>query len=216
MANAARKLLSHHKVEPHLEEATVVAVDEALVARTADGDCEVRRAKSCLVAPSVGDRVLLAFGQGRTPFVLAVLEGEAASTIAVDGDLDVKVRGGRFAVSATEGVEVVTGGALSFVSKALQARAFDADLVVDKLSYVGALVRAELDALKTVATTADSVFERVSQRVKRSFRFVEDSDNVKAGRIDYAAKSVIGMRAKNTIVAAEELVKVDAEQIQLG
>ena len=60
------------------------------------------------------------------------------------------------------------------------------------------------------------MFERVTQRVKRSFRFVEDADTVKAGRIDYAADTALTMRAKNTIIAAEELAKVDAEQIQLG
>jgi hypothetical protein len=70
--------------------------------------------------------------------------------------------------------------------------------------------------VKTIASAIERVAERVTERVKRSYRFVEDADTLKAGRIDYAADSALTMRAKNAIVAAEELAKVDAEQIQLG
>jgi hypothetical protein len=62
----------------------------------------------------------------------------------------------------------------------------------------------------------DSLFERVSQRVKRSFRTVEDIDQVRANKIDYASESTLALRAENAVVHAEELMKVDASQIQLG
>jgi hypothetical protein len=63
---------------------------------------------------------------------------------------------------------------------------------------------------------ADSLFERVSQRVKRSFRTVEDIDQLKAKKIDYAAESTLALRAEHAVVHGEELIKVDGKQIQLG
>ncbi len=215
MTSLARKL--KNDVETELDEASVTRVDGVEVVLDVQGsEVVARRAKSCLVAPEVGDRVLVAFGRDRRAFVLAVLEGErAAATVAAEGDLEFKVAG-RFGVSATDGVELVSGTAVSFIANALKARAFEADLVIDRLAYVGSRVRAEVSAIKTIAAAADSVFERVTQRVKRSFRFVEEADTVKAGRIDYAADTALTMRSKNAVIAAEELAKVDAEQIQLG
>jgi Protein of unknown function (DUF3540) len=213
--NVARKLVN--EVETRLDEGTVVRVLDGEIAVSVDGhDVAARRAKSCLVAPEAGDRVLVAFGKDRQAFVLAVLEGaRAGATLASEGDLSVKVAG-RFDVTANDGVDLVSGGAISFVANAIKARAFEADLVLDRLAYVGRAVRAEVQAIKTIAAACDGVFERVTQRAKRSFRFVEEADTLKAGRIDYAADTALTMRAKNAVLAAEELAKVDAEQIQLG
>jgi hypothetical protein len=52
--------------------------------------------------------------------------------------------------------------------------------------------------------------------VKRSYRFVEEADQVKAQRIDYAAEKSVCLRGENALVVAEELVKVDGGQIHLG
>jgi hypothetical protein len=221
MQNLARKL---NREQVTLDEGTVVDVkDGILTVRVGDFDVSARRAKSCLVAPEPGDEVLVSFGRGGRCFVLALLErqegdGEAPAktTLSVEGDLEVNVAKGRFGVRAARGVALTSGDEVSLVGKALHVSALEGTIFVQKLAYLGSRLRAEVEAIKTLGTVCDSVFDRVSQRVKRSFRTVEDIDQLKAKKIDYAAESTMALRADNAVVQAKEIVKVDAGQIQLG
>ena len=70
--------------------------------------------------------------------------------------------------------------------------------------------------MKTVGRSVDSVLERLHSRVSRSYRRVEELDQVKAGQIDYQADTSLQLHAKYALVTADDLVKVDAEQIHLG
>ncbi|EYF05089.1 DUF3540 domain-containing protein [Chondromyces apiculatus] len=226
MQNLARKLTP----EPvTLDEGTIVAVkDGAFTVRTGDFDCTARRARSCLVAPQVGDEVLVSFGREGRCFVLAVLDSAPEvqpgatpgatrpTTIEVDGDLDVRVSSGKLGLRAARGVSVTSGDELNLVGKALSVSALEGTVFVQQLAYLGSRFKAEVEAIKTVGSVCDAVFERVSQRVKRSFRAVEDLDQLKAGKVDYAAETTMSLRAEHAVVHAEELVKVDAKQIQLG
>ncbi len=45
---------------------------------------------------------------------------------------------------------------------------------------------------------------------------MEELDQVKAEHIDYAASASMSLHAQNALVTAEELVKVDGEQIHVG
>ena len=89
------------------------------------------------------------------------------------------------------------------------ANAFHNQLELPVLFYVVVL-------LALVTETLDSVLDRFSQRVKRSYRTVEETDQLKAERIDYTASSTMSLHGENALVTAEQLVKVDGEQIHLG
>ena len=52
--------------------------------------------------------------------------------------------------------------------------------------------------------------------VGRVRRTVEELDHVRAEQIDYAAKKTMSLHGDNAIVTANELVKVDGEQIHVG
>lgn len=160
------------------------------------GAVTCRRSHSCLVEPEVGDFVLIATGTGRGGFVLAVLEREpgASTTLRTDGDARFEVPGGRLSLSARDAVEVAA----------------------PELSFLGRIVRAEAQRLDAVLGHVDAVLERVSQRVKRSYRFVEEIDAVRAEQIDYRAAQNLSARGKNTLLTAEDLVKVDGAQIHVG
>jgi len=215
MQNLARKL---NRAEATIDEGTVLeAKDGAFSVRVGDFDCAAKRARSCLVAPRPGDEVLVAFGSGGRCFILAVLEGEeGATTLEVEGDLEVRAGSGKIGVRAARGVNITSGDELNLTGKSLGVSALEGTVFVQKLAYLGSRFEAQVEAIKTVGAVCDSLFERVSQRVKRSFRTVEDIDQVKAKKIDYAAESTMALRAEHAVVHAEELVKVDAKQIQLG
>ncbi|WP_438040504.1 DUF3540 domain-containing protein [Sorangium sp. So ce128] len=77
--------------EAYLETGSVERVGATLLVRLAASSCEARRAKSCLVAPEAGDKVLCAI-EPEGVYVLAVLDGRdgAPTKLATDGDLEVQ------------------------------------------------------------------------------------------------------------------------------
>ncbi len=211
---AAKKLTSP---ETYLESGLVERVDDTITVRLWTGLLEARRAKSCLVAPEIGDKVLCAI-EADEAYVLAVLAGaEGAKTaITVDGDLELRARGGSVAVAGTEGVGIVSGGDLALTSRALNITAKQGSVAIDELGFFGRLLQAEVTKVVLVAQEMDSVFTRLSQRAKRVFRFVEEIDQTRAGSIDMRAQNLVAVRGENTIVSARVLAKIDGEQIHLG
>jgi hypothetical protein len=210
-----------HKLEPRsvLQDAGTVVLREGdtFVVRTDTATLRATRAVSCLVEPEVGDGVLLSC-VGEDCYVLAILERDAraGARLAVDGDLQVQVGSGRFELIAADGVRLVTKKDFSVASAAIDLVAERGAIAIGELAVLGAAVVAEVARVKIVAGAVESVFERTVQRVKRSFRFVDGLDQVKAESIDYRAEQIMNLQAENTLMTAKELVKVDGAQIHLG
>jgi hypothetical protein len=101
-------------------------------------------------------------------------------------------------------------------SSAVRVSAAEGHVVVQGLSFVGEVVRAEVEKLKLVAKSFDSVLERFTQKVQRSYRTVTETDQLRAERIDYTADKTMSLHAEHALVSADDLVKVDSEQIHLG
>ena len=212
---AAKKLAA---TETHLETGTVARILSGTIeVRWGTATCHARRAKSCLVAPEIGDTVLCAVGAEGT-FVLAVLQGaEGAPTrLEAQGDLHIQAREGKVAVSSPESIDLVSGGVVSMTSKELHVRAKSGSVAVEELGFFGKLVQAEVAKIALAAQEVDSTLERLTQRAKRVFRFVEEIDQTRAGTVDVRAQGLVGIRGENAVISARVLAKVDGEQIHLG
>jgi hypothetical protein len=109
-----------------------------------------------------------------------------------------------------------SGAELNLVSKSLSVTALQGTIFVEQLEHLGSRFKAEVEAMRVVGTVCDSFFERVSQRAQRSFRTIEDIDQLRANKVDYAAETTMALRAKHAVIHAEEICKVDASQVQLG
>jgi hypothetical protein len=216
MNNLARKLetaLSHE-----IGRVTGTREGGLFGVRTEAGEYRAKRAVSCLLEPEVGDTVALLTTQAGVCYVTAVLEREpgATSRLVAEGNLEVQLQAGSFTVAAQEGVSLLSSKEVSLVAGSVRVHAQEGNVVLESLSFLGAFARAEVEKIKVVAGSLDQVLDRFSQRVKRSFRHVEEIDQVKAEHIDYAAKSSMSLHAQNALITAEELVKVDGEQIHVG
>jgi hypothetical protein len=216
MKNLARKLDS----EPVLQDiGTITRVGgTAFVIQTPSGDVEAVRAASCLLAPAPGDRVLVAGSRREGMYVLAILAREEGTraAVSVDGDLEIRVPSGRFVVAAQQGVDLVSSADVSVVSGRINVSAAEGNVALGRLTFLGALLQAEVDAVMLLAKSIDAAVDRVVERVKSSYRFVEETDQVRAERLDYVAKKTASLHGENTLVTAEELVKIDGEQIHVG
>jgi hypothetical protein len=185
--------------------------------RTDVGASLARRAASCVLEPQLDDLVLVAFVDGGRCYILNVLEAAGpTSHLSFDGDVELRVRSGALSIGARDAVRIVTPGDLSLVCSRIELEALDLNVAVESLHYLGRTLRCQLDTLKGVVGSLETVAERYLQIAKRSYRTVAGRDELRAKEIDYAAEEIATIRARNTIVTAEQMLKVDAEQIHLG
>jgi hypothetical protein len=215
MPSAAEKIQFS---EAFLEDARVIGREGgAFAVRAGNRRLEARRAAGCLVEPEEGDRVLLAW-IGDERFILSVLAREpgAASRLSVDGDLELRVPAGRFVVASQHGIDLTTAADANLTAGELNVTAARAKLFVQALEALGERVEAQWSRAKIVAEKVDGIFERLHQRVARSYRFVREMDQVRAANLDYRAEHTARVHAENAVITADDVVKVDGEQVHIG
>lgn len=181
--------------------AEVLAKEGGLIILSREGErVTACRAVSCLVEPEPGDLVLFGGAASRL-YVLAVLEraGGAPVCLAVAGDM-----------------EIAAGGRLALRSESLDVAATTGAVTVGALSLAGGKVSARFGAMTLVADAIESLVTRLMTRAKRSYRFVEESEQLRAADIDYRAEGHLHLRGETSTVQARVLVKMDANQIHMG
>jgi hypothetical protein len=211
-----RKALTHEVVQGV---GTVSSIDGAdYLVENEDGTFRAARAVCCLVEPVERDEVLFAGRMDGELFVLGVLRRIAGqpTTISTQGDTRFNIRNGRLSLVAREGIDLVTTKVLALASRELKVNAIEGDVWIDKLAYLGRKALAEVEAIKVFADVLDTVAERVSQKAKQSFKFIEVIDQIRSKQIDYKAEETLGLRGHNTMIFADLLTKIDSDQIQLG
>jgi hypothetical protein len=219
MASPATNLRTLPARVTRQEVAIVVLVDgESIEIESAGVRSKARRAASCLLAPELGDEVLVALVEGRPAYVLAILEREGSlpSRVELDGDASITTPHGRLSIASGEGLDIVAAKDATVVSNELRVRAASGHFILDTLELWSGAVATNVERARSVVKTLDLVAERVVERVQRAYRFVEEIEHVRAERIDYQASKELTIRAENAVVMADELVKVDGAQIHVG
>jgi hypothetical protein len=207
-------------------ESLLIQADSTVLGRTPDGFIvstndsifTARHALSCLVEPAVGDRVLVVGDPANALFIIAVLErpGNAPISIVTSRDIAVGVSNGSFTIAAAQGVNLVSAEDMTLASSELKISAPRASIFFENLTYIGSAVFAEIEKMKLVGRFFHSMIDSISQKVKRSYRVVEDIDHVRSSQIDYRASKNMSLRGQNALINAAELVKIDGDQIHLG
>ncbi|AUX42851.1 hypothetical protein SOCE26_042860 [Sorangium cellulosum] len=215
-----RDNLARQRVETFAtqEVGTVIGVmGRSFQVRVGSGDYAARRAVSCLVEPALGDRVLLALHEGGC-HVLAVLDrdGDAPARLVADGDLEVCAPNGRFTVTAGEGVRLVTPAEAAVAAGTVRVAAAEGSFAVGAMTYVGEQLVAQVHRVKTVARSVESIAGRWVQRLDRAYRFIAESEQVRAQYYEVKARAAVNIKAEATLVSSGELTKIDGGQIHLG
>lgn len=191
---------------------TVLAVDGDGRCRvaTAQGELRVSLAASCLLAPEAGDVVWLAgdFAQGM--YVTAVLERGAARASS-----RVVLPAGAVLESA-DGAMTLKAQRLTLAGEQLAVQGKRAAIAIDKVTGVGREVTWSFGRVKLIADMLESFADRVSQFSRWSQRTVAGMDQVRATQVDYRAEQMMQLHAGNLVADAENLVKLDGEQIHMG
>ncbi len=186
---------------PQAETARVVdRTEDGLLLELAGSVRPARLALSCLTQPEPGDLALIARTR-QGVFVLALLEreGEAPIRLALGNE-----------------AEVAASGTLRLTAETLHIEARSGRVLLDELTHIGRAVTAHVTRLRLVGDTLETLAERVLSRVRRSFRFVTETEQLRAGEIDHRAEQTLTLRGQTAFLTGETLVKVDAEQIHMG
>lgn len=161
----------------------------------------VMRALSCLLQPEPGDVVLVG-GPVTQPFVLAVLQrtGNEPLRIAAQGDVEIAADGGRLTLTADAMVMTARTG----------------HVLIDDLALTGEKVASRFGRISVVAEAIESLVTRLLTRARRSYRFVEETEQLRAQNIDQRASGHLHLRGQTAVLHAGVVVKLDAAQIHMG
>jgi len=208
MHNAAKKL---RPAPPVLAYSTVRGrVDGVFLLSGDQGEFRAVRAAGCLLAPRRGDLVLVCAGDDGEAYILNVLrrDGDAPGEIAYEGDLTVKTAGD-LRLDAGGDAGVSCAGTMTLAGKTGEA-------AFEKVSVLARAAGLKTKVLSVMAQTAEQIFSRLTQRADNAVRLVKEHEEVQAGTARYVVEDQLTMHAKNAAHVAEEVIKIDGEQVHLG
>ena len=178
---------------------------------------EARVAFGCIVEPELGDRVLTSMADG-TIWVTSVLERSSAAPmrLCAEGDVSIVSTGGDVSLMAAQSLNLDAGARARLAAAEIDLHAGTARFVLDELVHVGRRASLLVGKIRHVSELIETFAEHVLTRVQRSSRFVEESDQIRAGDIDHRAESTLQMRAETLLMTADVVARVDADQIHMG
>lgn len=201
------------------------AVSAELIAREgreARIDCEgtvhaARIAFGCLIQPEPGDRVLTSLADGAI-WIVSVLERRSAAPTRLwaEGDLGIVSTRGDISLAAGRNIDLGAGINIRAAAPEIDLHASMAQFVLDEMLQIGRRVSWYVSKLRSIGEVAETFADHVLTRAKRGSRFIEESDQVRAGSIDHRAEGTLQLHANVAFVTAETVVRVDADQIHMG
>lgn len=190
----------------------------AYVVRAGADVIHAQRATGCLVEPGDGDTVLVARSEHHGSFVLSVLIASQNSekVVAVDGNLTLRSNDGKVSIVGADGVSVTSMGEVAVNAPTVVARTTSATIFASTLSYVGRKLDAHVERVKVLGQVLETAIDRVTSRVKYSYRTIDELEKVNAKELHVNAEATLNLHGKNTLMTAEKLAKMDGEQIHIG
>jgi len=176
-----------------------------------------RVAFSCLVQPEPGDRVLTGMADG-TIWVISVLErtSDAPMRLWAEGDVSIVSTHGDVSLVAGRSVNVDGAERARIAAPEIDLHAGLASFVLDELVQIGRKASLFVKNIRQVGEMMETFAEHVLVRAQRGSRFIEESDQLRAGDIDHRAEGTLQMRAKSMFMTADTVVRMDADQIHMG
>jgi len=218
MSYPALKL--HHN-QPYLAYGEVVeTIGERYVVSVQSGEVDARVALSCIVQPEPGDLVMISLDDFNRCYVVAVLERDTSREqpigITFPSDVTMTVEHGGLTIRTEDSLQFGSRKEISLSTEDLNIHATNGDVCMEKLSFIGKYLGTQVEKVKIVGNTLDTVFKRMTQKIKHGFRYIEHHEEVHAGSSRYLIKETMTVQSKNSIHLAREHMKLDAEQIHIG
>jgi hypothetical protein len=172
-----------------------------------NGDAlSAQRAGGCLLAPETGDEVLIA-DNGERAFILSVLtrEGDMGSIVLP-------------ATSTIEGEEITFTArrGMNMEAPRISLTGILGEVKLKGVSLISQWCDARIQKITTTAEIWNRVVGRLNERIRDSYRRIENTEQTTAGRIRTIVKGRFSLSSKNAALTAEEEVNLDGKKIHIG
>ncbi len=184
----------------------------------AQGELRARCALSCLLLPEIGDTVLVSASADQLScYILAILlrPSTAHCTVKLPGEATVLSSSGTLVMQA-ESIAVQGKQSLDLEAPRFGVQALVGDVRIKLLQSWCEQVQSNIVRLKLIAKNMSTVVERQVTRARECFRWIEQTDETRAGRVRMVVKNRMQVQAKHASIKAEGLVKIDGQKIDLG
>lgn len=165
------------------------------------------RAESCLLQPESGDTVLVcsgvAVGVTSVSYILAVLSrtDPQQGALMLPGGASLTADNGNLSVAA-KNIDLAGEQSLRLQAPQLAITAAQADMT--------------FNTLNTIAQNITTTVGRLLQKARDSFRWTQNLDESRAGRVRMQVAERLHIQAKHASVIAQGQIKIDGEKIDLG
>jgi len=201
-------------------------IDTARVVRVDDGEFLLltpdtlalrgKKAAGCLLEPELNDTVLIVRNTPEGVFILTVLErGGGVSRIILNGDTTLCATGGSLRLSG-DTIELTAEKSATLDAPDMKLQGVRGDASFLNFSLTASVAEAKAGKLSLVASSIDTVAERITQRVRDCFRWVSRMDQTKAGQVSISAENRFDVKADAAALIADGDVKIDGDKIRLG
>ena len=178
---------------------------------------QAQRAFSCLVYPETGDKVSYLHDEQGTPYITHVLQRDSHNmSMKIPGNLDLQADNGQVTIAASERLNMISGQSCSLAARNLHAMADEGNFNIKKVKARGDSLDSTINEISVIARSVSTVAGLLMQRVRNSFRSVEVLEKVEAGEMISSVKKLFSLRAKQTMLTAEQDVKIDGDRVHIG
>ncbi len=205
------------QMEPHIA-AVVGQVDEWYFLQGIEGCERAKQAVSCVIKVQVDDTVLVYCSADRSIAYIACVLGREQrdeGVLTLPGGVELSSKAGNLNIHAKV-IDLKAGVQVSVTSPKIDVTAFESEIKVLK-------VQAWFDVLEAQAVHAKFAFQnlttavgRLLQRVRESFRWVDEVDETRAGRVRVKVEGAYQVQSRHATIHATGVVKIDGEKIDLG
>jgi hypothetical protein len=207
-----------HQDDCRLVKASVKGVSkQSLMIELGVGVINARTAFSCLVAPMVGDSVLVSQSNSDY-FVLAVLERTAEQDMALNFPASVKMTAleGQIDVIAGKDVNLLSTAKTNLLSAEINMTSSEMNVNAGKLTAHTTDVESHSQTMKLYSQIFSSVSRQVSQKTDILVRWVEQVETLNIGNLIQNVRKNYTSHSDQAVITAKKDMHINGERIHMG
>lgn len=176
------------------------------------------QALSCLVAPQVGDQVIISGPDRDRVYLIAIISrsSNAPVSLSIRGDLAISSTTGSVSLHSAAGTRISSDTELSLRSAHYQQTNDTARFTVGQMSYAGETVEATVGKTTFFSSIVSLLADRINSVTRLCFRHVKEVDHVRAQTIDYEAEKLTRVHGGYTTLTAQDVMKINGDQIHMS
>lgn len=177
-----------------------------------------RRAFSCVVNPEAGDEVMFSHDSKQNYCILAIIDrpDQQCAKLSFPGDVTIESARGEVSLVGQKGLQFASPESIALRASKVNVMAARGLINIDDVTLTGEKATSHISGLTVFAKSLDTVADRVSQKLKNSFRVIEGVDQTRAGDVLTTIKNLFSLRSRQSAIIAKKDIKIDAQRIHMG